>query len=33
MLGGASDQFVDAKKVLALGKQLDNIKARERDRP
>jgi hypothetical protein len=33
MLGGATDQFVDAKKVLALGKQLDNIKAREQDRP
>ena len=29
MLGGASDQFVDAKAILALGKQLGQIKRRE----
>ena len=29
MLGGSSDQFVDAKTILAFGKQLGHIKARE----
>ncbi len=29
MLGGASDQFADAKTILAFGKQLGHIKARE----
>ena len=29
MLGGASDQFVDAKSILAFGKQLGGIKRRE----
>jgi hypothetical protein len=33
MLGGSSDQFVEARSILALGKQLDNIrKYREDDR-
>ena len=29
MLGGASDQFTDAQSILAFGKQLNHIKARE----
>ena len=32
MLGGASDQFVDAKTILAFGKQLGGIKRREDER-
>jgi hypothetical protein len=32
MLGGSSDQFADAKTILAFGKQLGQIKARENDR-
>ena len=32
MLGGASDQFVDAKTILAFGKQLGQIKRREEGR-
>jgi hypothetical protein len=32
MLGGPSDKFTAAKSILAFGKQLDAIKARERDR-
>jgi hypothetical protein len=33
MLGGPSDQFAAPKKILALGKHLDGIKARENGRP
>jgi hypothetical protein len=33
MLGSSSDQFADTKTVLAFGKQLDRIKAREKGRP
>jgi hypothetical protein len=35
LLGGSSDQFVQAKTILAFGKQLDAIKTRDpdRDRP
>jgi hypothetical protein len=34
MLGGSSEQFVEARSILALGRQLDNIrKYREDDRP
>src|SRR5262249_32892802 len=32
MLGGASDQFIESKTILAFGKQLDRIKARDQDR-
>ena len=32
MLGTASDQFADAKTILAFGKELGHIKAREDDR-
>jgi hypothetical protein len=32
MLGGASEQFATPKKILAFGKQLDGIKARESGR-
>ena len=32
MLGGASDQFVDAKTILAFGKQLGGIRRREEGR-
>src|SRR5262249_11857818 len=30
MLGGASDKFAEAKSILALGKQLEQIKARDK---
>lgn len=33
MLGGPSDQVIDAKSILAFGKQLDRIQARDKDRP
>jgi hypothetical protein len=33
MLGGSSDKFTGAKAILSFGKQLDQIKARESDRP
>jgi len=33
MLGGPSDQFAAPKKILAFGKHLDGIKARENGRP
>jgi hypothetical protein len=33
LLGGASDGFADAKSILAFGKQLGRIKAREDRRP
>jgi hypothetical protein len=33
MLGGPSDQFMAPKKILAFGKHLDGIKARENGRP
>jgi hypothetical protein len=33
MFGGASDKFAESKTILAFGKQLDQIKAREKDRP
>jgi hypothetical protein len=33
LLGGSSDKFADQKTILALGKRLDQIKARENDRP
>jgi hypothetical protein len=33
MLGSASDQFADAKTIVAFGKQLGHIKAREEGRP
>jgi hypothetical protein len=33
MLGGASDKFADATSILALGKQLNRIKAREKGHP
>jgi hypothetical protein len=32
MLGATSEQFVEAKTILSLGKHLDHIKAREKDR-
>jgi hypothetical protein len=32
MLGGSSDKFTESKTILALGKQLDQIKARENGR-
>jgi hypothetical protein len=31
MLGGASDRVADSKTILSFGKQLDQIRARERD--
>jgi hypothetical protein len=33
MFGGASDKFAESKTILAFGKQLDQIKAREKDHP
>jgi len=33
MLGGSSDKFAEAKSILAFGKQLDQIKTREKGRP
>jgi hypothetical protein len=33
MLGGSSDGFVEAKTIWTLGKQLDQIKEREKGRP
>ena len=33
LLGGASDGFADAKSILAFGKQLGQIKARDDGRP
>ncbi len=33
MLGGSSEQFAAPKKILAFGKHLDGIKARENGRP
>jgi hypothetical protein len=32
MLGGPSDQFADAKTIRSVGRQIDQIKARENDR-
>jgi hypothetical protein len=32
LLGGSSDKFAEAKSILAFGKQLEQIKARENDR-
>jgi hypothetical protein len=32
MLGGSSDKFTDAKSILSLGKQLDRITLRDKDR-
>jgi hypothetical protein len=33
MLGGSSDKFAESKTILAFGKQLDQIKGRQRGRP
>jgi hypothetical protein len=33
LVGSPSDKFVDAKTIMSLGKQIDNIKARDRGRP
>jgi hypothetical protein len=33
MFGGASDKFAESKTILAFGKQLDQITAREKRRP
>ena len=33
MLGSSSNQVADAKTILSFGKQLDHIRARERNRP
>ena len=33
MFGGASDKFAESKTILAFGKQLDQITAREKGRP
>lgn len=33
MLGGSSDKFAEAKTILTFGKRLDQITARENDRP
>jgi hypothetical protein len=33
MLGGGTDQFTESKTILAFGKDLDRIKAREKGRP
>ena len=32
LLGGSSDKFTESKSILAFGKQLDQIKTREKDR-
>ena len=32
MLGGSSDQFVDAKTILSFGKQINRLKGGEGDR-
>ena len=33
LFGPASDKFAESKTILAFGKHLDKIKARDRDRP
>jgi hypothetical protein len=33
LLGSASDKFIESKTILAFGKELERIKARERGRP
>jgi hypothetical protein len=31
--GGASDEYADSKAIMAFGKEMDRIRAREKDRP
>jgi hypothetical protein len=33
MLGGASDKFTESKTILAFGKRIEQVKAREKGRP